>query len=280
MLNDENELLHFVEKCYAESNYKEGFDAIEENNSLIYKKYYEITKYKLLFLIAMEKLIEALVLIKEELSVPYVPRDFESFLKDKQQEINFLLRDKQHHSLTIEELENIDKLDNENLLSLLPHLKDFNLNLLIQQFQNIFNNFKITNVTKSLLIALLSDYQLDHTFEIVKENTKIKFNPKSVFDIRDSENFIYMENELEKLQFIEINLQELIHRLIVMYLLDIYPLVITQQNCDEIIAVSIKMANEMSNGNLYVEKYEKIYMENVEKSKKIYKKLNNLLESI
>ncbi len=280
MFKDENELLTFIEKCFKESKNDEGLKAILENNDLIYKKYYEITRYKLLFLIALDKLIDASVFIKEEFSVPYIPKDFEAFLNEKQREINFLLRDKQRHYLTMEELENIDKLGNEELLTIFPHLSDFNLNLLVKQFQTIFDNPKISNVVKSLLIALLSDNKLDYSFEVTKENTKIKFNPKNVFDIRESENYLYIEKELSKIHSIELNIYELIHRLSVMYLLDLYPLVISEKYCDEIIAVAIKMVNNMMNCNIQIEKYNEIYQENIEKSKKIYEKMNILIETI
>ena len=82
----------------------------------------------------------------------------------------------------------IDEVDEATLLSLLTQLKNFNLSNLKEKFQNIFSNQNITDLTKSLLIACLSDNKLDADFVVIKEEVLIKFNPSNVFDIRESEN--------------------------------------------------------------------------------------------
>lgn len=279
-MNNEIQLLEYVIKCYESKQYKEGLKAIVDNENLISKKYYEIIKYKLIFLINTDKLIDASILVKEELSVPYIPQDFERFLKEKLKEINFNLRDKQRHNLSMEDLENIDKVDNESLLYLIPHLKDFNLSLLVEKFQNIFNNDEIKDLVKSLLIASLSDYKLDANFTITKENTLVKFNPKTVFDVRNGDNFIYIEKELSLLENIEINILELIKRLVITYLLNIYPLVIGEQYCDDIITASIMLVQIMANTTIKSDKYHKNYDDRRQIIDKICEKMNILLESI
>lgn len=279
-MNDELQLLEYVIKCYEEKQYKDGLKSIHDNENLISKKYYEIIKYKLLFLMELDKFIDATILIKEELKVPYVPREFEKFLLEKQKEISFILRDKQRHKLSIEDLENIDKLDSESLLYVLPYLKDFNIKHLNNEFQNIFNNEEISNIVKSLLIAALSDYKFDYNFTITKENTLIKFNPLTVFDIRNSENFIYIEKRLQLLGNIEINVIELIKRLVITYLLYIYPLVIADEYCDEIITASILLVSKMLNVDVKCDTFTKIYTSRTKKVDLICEKLNILLESI
>ena len=280
MFTNENELIEYLLSCQKNKNYEDALKSIEDNFDLISKKYYEVIKLKIIFLLETDKLIDASVLIKEELSVPYIPKDFESFLHEKRKEVMYRLKDKERHQISIEDMENIDKLDGDSLLNLLPHFSDFNLGKLTNKIQNIFLNNEISNVVKTLLIATLSDYKLDHEFSIVKEGISLKFNPSEIQDIRESDNFIYIMDELKKFKDVEINAMELIKRLIVTYLIDIYPLKLTKESCDELIASVINMTNLMLNCNINLTKYNEILTNRKENIEKISKKINYLIESI
>lgn len=277
---DELELLELIKDCSIKKEYKKGLELILENEDTITKKYYEIMPYKIDFYIKENKLIEASVLIKQELEVPYIPTDFEKFLKDRKKEIDFIFKDKQRNVLTFEDLENIDELDESTLLNILPKLKNFNLNSLKEKFQNIFSNEKISYLTKSLLIASLSDNKLDCDFVVLKENVLIKFNPANVFDIRDSENLVYINNQLKEFKDIEINTLNIVNNLIMTYLLYLYPLQLETQNCDELLCAAVIIASSMMNQTIKNEKIERIYRQNSQKINKLCEKINNLLETI
>lgn len=279
-MNSEIELLEYLIKCDNLKNYKEGLLAIEKYEHLIVKKYYEITKYRIIFNLKLDKLIDASIIIKEELSVPYIPSDFEKFLKEKQKEVTYILRSNNKQLITFEDIENIDKVDDEGIMYLIPHLKQFNMLAITDKLQNVFDNIEISPLVKSLLIASLSDYKLDYNFKIIKEDTLIKFNPKTVYDIRTSENFKQIEKNISKINDIEINTLELVTRLSVTYLLYLYPLVITDSYCDEILTAAIYLASKMTNKQIVDSKYDEIYQNRYEKVLKIIEKMNILIESI
>ena len=243
---------------------------IKENEDLIIKKYYEITKYKILFLMALNKNIDALLIIKNELDVPYVPKDFLSFLNEKQKEINIILSDKSTKTLSYE----------ETLITMLSRLKEFNLNNLVNNFQNIFNNDKISSLTKTLLIATLSDYKLDCNFTIKKNDLLIKFNPKTVKDIRENENYNYLEKKLINAASLTINEIDLVKRLYMTYLLDIYPLIVSEEYCDDIYTSVYILASNMLNIPLSNDFLVKNYIPRKENIDKIIERINILLESI
>ena len=69
MKMDENQLLLSIEELYKDNNYQECLKTIEENEDVITKKYYEIIPFKINCLIKLNKLIDALLIIKEELNV-------------------------------------------------------------------------------------------------------------------------------------------------------------------------------------------------------------------
>ena len=280
MKMDENQLLLSIEELYKDNNYQECLKIIEENEDVITKKYYEIIPFKINCLIKLNKLIDALLIIKEELNVPYIPPLFETFLKEKKKEIELVLKDKYKSSISYEDIEMIDEVDEATLLSLLTQLKNFNLSNLKEKFQNIFSNQNITDLTKSLLIACLSDNKLDADFVVIKEEVLIKFNPSNVFDIRESENLLYIQRKLNQIKDIEINTLEIINRLIMTYLLNIYPLQIEEEDCDNLLVACVMLASSMMNNYIKNADLEQIYLKNSTKINKLCEKINNLLESI
>lgn len=280
MKRNEEGLLINLKELYEKKEYENGLNLIKENEDLIIKKYYEITKYKILFLMALNKNIDALLIIKNELDVPYVPKDFLSFLNEKQKEINIILSDKSTKTLSYEEISNIDLVDEKTLITMLSRLKEFNLNNLVNNFQNIFNNDKISSLTKTLLIATLSDYKLDCNFTIKKNDLLIKFNPKTVKDIRENENYNYLEKKLINAASLTINEIDLVKRLYMTYLLDIYPLIVSEEYCDDIYTSVYILASNMLNIPLSNDFLVKNYIPRKENIDKIIERINILLESI
>ena len=191
MLDSEISLIEKLEKDYQNNEYENGLKLIEENLSLINKKYYEITKYKIIFLFKINKLIDAFVIIKEELNVPYIPRDFEIFLKEMQKKIFYELHNSNDKKLTIDDLDNIDKLSNDQLSVVIPSLKNFNLYVLLDKIKTILLKKDITNLNKTLIIAILTDFKINENFNVLKDDEIISFNPVELKDIRECDDFKY-----------------------------------------------------------------------------------------
>lgn len=276
---NELELLKKLKEYEKKKWYSDGLKLIDENEDAITTKYYDVMFYKIDFLIETNNFIEANYFIKEELSVPYIPIEFEEFLLQKKRIVDFALR-KGKSSYSSDDIENIDKLDNDTLLSIMPELKKYNLVGYHNQLQNIFLNTQIFDLTKSLLIACLSDIKLNESFYIIKEGVTIRFNPCDVFDIRDGDNFKYVEENLSKLTDVEINTLEIINKIATTYLLNIYPLVISEFECDLLIAATLILASNMTNCTAGSEKYDDIIQNHRAEVMKMCEKINILLQSI
>ena len=268
-------LKHFEEKKW----YSDGLELIKENEDAISKKYYEIARYKISFLIESNNFLEASYIIKEELSVPYIPMEFEDFLYEKKKQVDFALK-RVKPSYSIDEIEDIDKLDNDSLLAILSDLVKMNLNGYHRQFQNILLNSQINDLTKSLLIACLSDAKLNEDFYVIKDGVTVKFNPSNIFDIREGENFKYIEENINKINDVEINTLAVIKKISTMYLLNIYPLVISEEECDYVIAATLIIACQMTNCMVGSSKYDAIIENNRDLVMKMCRKLNILLQTI
>ena len=132
----EFELLEKLKQYADKKWYSDGLKLIEENGDVVSKKYYQIMTYKISFLIETKNYLEANYLIKEEMSVPYIPVEFEEFLFESKRIVDFVLK-KNKPSYSSDDIEDIDKLDNQTLLSILPDLKKYNLVGYHNQLQNI-----------------------------------------------------------------------------------------------------------------------------------------------
>ena len=159
-------------------------------------------------------------------------------------------------------------------------MKKYNLVGYHNQLQNIFLNTQIADLTKSLLIACLSDVKLNETFYVIKEGVTIKFNPCEVFDIRVGDNFKYVEDNISKLIDVEINTIEIINKIATTYLLNIYPLVISEFECDLLIAATLILASKMTNCTAGSDKYDEIIQNHRSEVIKMCEKINILLQSI
>ena len=275
----ELELLEKLKQYADKKWYSDGLKLIEENGDVVSKKYYQIMTYKISFLIETKNYLEANYLIKEEMSVPYIPVEFEEFLFESKRIVDFVLK-KNKPSYSSDDIEDIDKLDNQTLLSILPDLKKYNLVGYHNQLQNIFLNTQIADLTKSLLIACLSDVKLNENFYVIKEGVTIKFNPCEVFDIRVGDNFKYVEDNISKLIDVEINTLEIINKIATTYLLNIYPLVISEFECDLLIAATLILASKMTNCTAGSDKYDEIIQNHRSEVIKMCEKINILLQSI
>ncbi|MCI5744781.1 MAG: hypothetical protein MR270_00620 [Erysipelotrichaceae bacterium] len=279
-MKDEKQLYDYLLNLKNNKQYQLGLDVINENEHLIEKKYYDITRLKIEFLISLNKYMDALLLIKQEKNVPYIPLDFEKFLNDNYDNISRKLNDKKTVKFSYEDIENIDQLDEKSLLMILPRLSEFNLIRITNQLQNILDSDNISNYIKTLLIAALSDYKLDYNFKVIKDGVTIKFNPSTVFDIRNGENYLYIQSKINKIGLDEYNVINLISRLTIYYLLDIYPLIVDYTTCDLILTSAIYLVNQMLSIDVKWEKYDENITNDIDKVNKICKKINYLLETI
>ncbi len=132
-----------------------------ENN-----KYYQEQQTIISKLITEEKFDEALKLINEELSMPYIPRNFESFLVESINKIPLSTRDNSY-SLSLDKIVDLliklDKSKND-VSDLIKHMSKFNLENEKEELEYYFS--KTTNtrnraMTFELLIKMKVDIECD-----------------------------------------------------------------------------------------------------------------------
>ena len=275
--SDELELLKQLNVLKDNKEYSKIIDEIAENEDMVTKKYYDIATIKIDSLIHLEKYIDALLIIIDELKMPYIPKEFESFLTENKRYIDSLIKANNRRVITPDILDNIDKMDDKSLNYLIEKINEFNLKGYENKFQIIFDNKDISDLTKTLLIAMLQDHQIDHNYKVVKNDVEIRFNPSKLGDYRKDESFIYIQKEFRSMYDIAINVNEGAMRLSLEYLLSLYPLVVDKNMLDNIICASLVLYHNMLLIPLENEKYSKIYELCISDVDTIIHKMNKLI---
>ena len=262
MLDNENELINQVNDLVSQNKYEEALELLTLNESLVYKKYYDVTKLKIEILIKLEKNIDALIIIQDELKVPYIPRDFEEFLLVSKRELNNRIKDKDRKSFSYDDISLLDKLDDVALVAIIPSINKFNLNGFEDVFQRILDNDIYTDFTKSLLIFALQDAKLNHEFKVIKDGLELRFNPSTMANYNDNFAYNYLSKKLSYVKDVPINILNQALQLAITYVFYVYPLLIDRQRADALACASICYALRLVNDKLENKEFLEFYNTN------------------
>lgn len=262
MLDNENELINQVNDLVSQKKYEEALELLTLNESLVYKKYYDVTKLKIEILIKLEKNIDALIIIQDELKVPYIPRDFEEFLLVSKRELNNRIKDKDRKSFSYDDISLLDKLDDAALVAIIPSINKFNLNGFEDVFQRILDNDIYTFFTKSLLIFALQDAKLNHEFKVIKDGLELRFNPSTMANYNDNFAYNYLNKKLSYVKDVPINILNQALQLAITYVFYVYPLLIDRQRADALACASICYALRLVNDKLENKEFLEFYNTN------------------
>lgn len=228
------------------------------------KNYYDELIKKIKDLIEIKKNNEALNLINEELSMPYVPKIYEQKLYDLLSIVNPEKANEKKIYFSRDELlimfENYKDFDNDFLLNISSYFEEFNWKGHEDKIEKILINKNIDNKIKSIIYNNLALQNIDYDFKV--ENYKI--NPhknKTIFETDFAfRNFFNLENE----DFKNPSIKSISKKIFVIYLMNTFPdsLFFDFENINkEIINISKFMIGENKILN--------------SKEKKIYEKINN-----
>ncbi len=278
-LNEEEIILLII--THLNLNYpQEALQLVNMYENHISKKYYDFCECKINAYIDNKLFEEAKRIILNELDVPYIPDDFEKFLKSSLKDVNYGLNETKFE-LRASDLKNLDKLTETELMLILPQLQLFNLNPYIQQIQTIFNRSDISNITKSLLLATLTDLKIDSNFCIQKHQKTFLINPIKAKDLRLFESFIYLQNKIKEISIqLEVNDLSIFKQLIEMLLLEQYPYELTLSEADSLFYAVIKFINDVKESPIQNQEFMNYYSLHSKDVDKYYEILLSLLKNI
>lgn len=172
--------------------------------------YYDVVALYLNVLKELEEYEEAIDLLIEELSMPYIPYQYETLFNAAydeillaKQEANYMLESKKQ-IFSIEEIAVLlDKDDcNDDLLYMaLDQLQQLNIRLIIPAIKRFLLNPHKHPFAKSLIIEIMIEQQIDEEMEVEKFGIVYDFNPSYLPLVLEQTAYegIYrlMERELE-----------------------------------------------------------------------------------
>lgn len=278
LIKEENELVNVLEVCHHLKKFQLGLNIIKAKDGLLRRNYYKVLKYNVLFAKETKNYFEAKRLIVNELSLPYIPKETEEFLNNELKEIEFEFQNKK--SFDDELIENLASLSNNELFYLLSSIKQYNMQNHIDQLQIIFNNEKIADLTKSLLLAILSDQKINHEFQIKKCDFVIKTNPATLKDLRIDESSVYINKILNAInKNFHHNDFLMLNNLISSQQLVVYPYFYTKEECHNLILGAILTLQQLTKNDYQIEKYDFYNSNNKDKYQTMAQKINNLLST-
>lgn len=193
-LEDEQVRYYRLICLYGLKDYQKGLKEAREAKALAKETYYDVLCYLVGFLKETENYEEAVDLLVEELSMPYIPFQYESRLNDLYDEI--LLEKREAY----QELEAQKKIFSEKELAMLlekggsddvmlmaiDQLTTANIRLFLPQIRLFLEDPARDSVLKTLLLLILKDQEVDEELTVVKHAHTIECNPIYLEDIEQS----------------------------------------------------------------------------------------------
>ncbi|QGS51768.1 hypothetical protein [Spiroplasma tabanidicola] len=156
--------------------------------------YYELTKNNIRDLISESHFEEAMIIINDELSAPYIPKDFERALNRYKFEIEEILKKDSKTSSSNWSLEKVvdimqQSLDQEMHLVAFDNLRNLNARKILDHIKDYLNDENIKNEYKTFLLMVLIEQKLDEFLLVKKKEGIITINPAK-FDLKESQDFL------------------------------------------------------------------------------------------
>ncbi len=166
--------------------------------------YYDVVSIYLSVLKELEEYEEAIDIVVEELSMPYIPYQYESLFNAAydelllaKQEANALIETK----TTIFKEEEIERVltnfTNEDLLYMaIDQMQSMNIRALLYCIRSFLLNPDAPSLAKSLIIEILIDQQVDEELEIWKHDQRYEINPSYLSRTDESEAYSEIGDQL------------------------------------------------------------------------------------
>lgn len=219
-------MLEKINELINETKYQKALELIEANENK--NNYYELFYLKIKCLIGLNKCEEALSLLDEELSMPYIPLMYEDSFKALRNEVAGILKQSERfHSFEIENV-NIEQIlnsgSNEEKLELLLYFKKASIRKYLANFKNWLLD-DTEPILKSLFLLMCVEQEILEEIRINKDGLFLDVIPYELEKIEDSKLVGEVSNTLQNLiGYKEPSLLQICLDIFDLYLITVYPL--------------------------------------------------------
>ena len=218
---------------YGLGLYKEGLEEAKAAKMLASDTYYDVLCYYVSFLKENELYEDAINTLVEELSMPYIPYQYESKLNESYDELLLLKREAyavyedQTKILSNDDLElYLTKGASEEIATMaLQQLAAQNIRRFMPSVRLFLKDDERSSIEKSMLLEILKEQEVDEDLEIRKHQHTIDVNPIYLESIVDSYACDYITGLYQThIEQENPSLYELCLEFLLYYLYDWYPM--------------------------------------------------------
>ena len=168
---DEEKLLEKFQDLYNKGDYDNCVTYIEKKLSAFSNKFYDIMLIYLHSLINTNQKEKALKLVKEELSMPYIPMNYEDKFIEVYKEVAYIEKEGKEFNLSRDKIEEILCVEEDKNLIILAIVELCKLN--IRDFFECISEFfkrNIKNIFKVMLVDAMRGQGVNNEFVIKNKN--------------------------------------------------------------------------------------------------------------
>lgn len=202
---------------------------------------------------------EALIKIKTELTMPYIPQQIEKILETLLKEVNVKMIEQQSNYNSVWSLSKISEIltnptNEETQLLAFHYLKYQNLRKILPILREYLVNKKVSNFAKIYLLYLLKEQEINEVFQVQKTNGIFKLNPQEMISYKEEKQVKLVLELLDK--WVYNDNPSLYHTclyLLETYYYDLYPYFIVNNEIEALTVAIIYQGQIMYNEKINVE---------------------------
>ena len=274
---DEEELLKKFQNLYNNGEYDNCVTYIEKKLSAFSSKFYDIMVVYLNALINIGQKEKALKLVKEELSMPYIPMNFEDKFLEIYKEIAYIEKEGKEFNLSREKIEEILCVEEDKNLIILAIVDLCKLNIR-DFFESIREFFKrdVKTVYKVMLIDAMRGQGVNSEFILINKGKEYKVVPTFCENVLESKAYVCIRNIIEeRIGSKDINICSSALENLMLYLSDIYPSYVDEDEYDTIACTLQYYVSKMYDDSLDIEYFASMYGINGDKCSSYLKDLES-----
>lgn len=237
-MDDENIRYLRLVCLYGLQDYKQAKLEGYEAKSRAKETYYDVVAIYVTILTEVEEYEEAIDILIEELSMPYIPYQYETMFNAAYDEVLLAKREANegmeihNRAFSIEDIENVLLKDNPNediIYMAIEQMQEMNVRRLIPTIRQFLVHDSKPAFAKSLLFELMIEQEIDEEMEMKKDGETYYLNPSYASMVLQQEGAIAIIDLLSNgLEDDNPSLYLLCEQFLSFYLYSVYPMYIEE----------------------------------------------------
>ncbi|MBE6124287.1 MAG: DUF3196 domain-containing protein [Erysipelotrichaceae bacterium] len=177
---EEKELLEKANSCFENKQYDSVISLIEQNKGIIQKHYHALNILYIKSLYEKKNYQEALSLVKEELSMPYIPMEYEDIYHNIYRDVvNEMTEQVEFPKMSEEDIKSVltSRPVKEETMFTIASLKEKNIRNYLPELKLFMSDPSVDNVYKMVALLILKSQEVSTEIDFISKTGSKKINP-------------------------------------------------------------------------------------------------------